>query len=75
MSNMKQHIEMFNKANAVVPSPYSLSTYQYMEPNFQLPEPASLWFWTFFRFQSLLCAWTRQAGSARQLRHTLLSLK
>lgn len=42
MSNMKQHIEMFNKANAVVPSPYSLSPYQYMEPNFQLPEPASL---------------------------------
>lgn len=42
MSNMKQHTEMFNKANAIVPSPHSLSPHQYMQPNFQLPEPASL---------------------------------
>ena len=53
-----------------VPSLNFLSSYQCIQPGFQLPEPASLWSWTFSGFQNLLCPSTWRAGSARELRHT-----
>lgn len=58
------------KQMVLVPSPCFLSSYQCMQPDFQLPKPASLWFWTFSGFQNLLCPWIWGAGNARELRHT-----
>ena len=53
-----------------VPSLNFLSSYQCIQPDFQLPEPASLWFWTSSGFQNLIRPSTWRAGNTRELRHT-----